>query len=602
MMRRKHWFQITFLAIALLRTHLRRQRCVRHTKDRTALDAGGKTPAIWAIGQWWGAAMQKRNEALARFHDSGNWTFRVTIAAILLVFGLAAPGRAAEPDILKFGIDAADLGTGDPHRAASRNDRAVVDMIFNGLLRYKPGDAPLIEPDLAVDIPHPRIVDGKQVWSFQLRKDVMCHPGPQTAAYRLTAADVVYSLRRAADPERSAYAGDYQGMTVERIGDFTVNLIFDTPLSSILFFPKVADYAGGFIVCSRALEAVGDKNFAAHPVGTGPFRFQRHVPGERVRLLPNEKYFRGRPLLDGIDVTYVEAFAKRDADLRSGKLDVIFGSEKPAWFKTIKGEQSVRVDVFGVGQVITMHFNTSKKPLDDQRVRKALAYAVDRNVFRSIFAEGIVKNVYSPVPVAFLPGGLKHKEVVRLDLDYAYDPAKAKALLAEAGYADGFSLKLVTSERGHYRANYESLRDQLAPLNIQIDLEVVEHRKMHKRIRQDENAIVIYVAWRPNADIFLTRFFHSDSTVVTGGSPDTNFSHYDQIDRLIETARTARKPTDQVRFWKQAQIRLLGDAAAYPLHYVNLVYARRANVDYGHDLKAAMALYPQFTEKTRLTN
>jgi peptide/nickel transport system substrate-binding protein len=174
--------------------------------------------------------------------------------------------------------------------------------------------------------------------------------------------------------------------------------------------------------------------------------------------------------------------------------------------------------------------------------------------------------------------------------------------LAEAGYADGFSLKIVTSERGHSPANYESLRAQLAPLKVDIELEVVEHRKMHERIRQDENPIVIYVAWRPNADIFLTRFFHSDSTVVTGRSPDTNFSHYDQIDRLIETARTAREPADQVRFWKQAQVKLLVDTAAYPLHYVNLVYARRTNVDYGHVLKAAMALYPQFTEKTRLAN
>jgi peptide/nickel transport system substrate-binding protein len=249
-----------------------------------------------------------------------------------------------------------------------------------------------------------------------------------------------------------------------------------------------------------------------------------------------------------------------------------------------------------------MHFNTNKKPLDDRRVRKALAYAVDREVFRSLFAEGVVENVYSPVPGDFLPGGLTHEEVAQLGLDYAYDPAKAKALLAEAGYAHGFSLKLVTSERGHYLANYESLRDQLAPLKVDIELEVVEHRKMHERIRQDENPIVIYVAWRPNADIFLTRFFHSDSTVVTGGSPDTNFSHYDQIDRLIETARTARRPADQVRFWKQAQIKLLEDAVAYPLHYVNLVYARRTNVDYGHVLKAAMALYPQFTENTRLAN
>jgi peptide/nickel transport system substrate-binding protein len=509
---------------------------------------------------------------------------------------------AAKSNVLRFGIDAADLGTGDPHRAASRNDRAVVDMIFNGLLRYKPGEAPSIEPDLAVAIPHPRIIDKKQVWTFQLRQDVMCHPSPKSEGYRMTADDVVFSLRRAADSERSAYAGDYQGMTVERVDDFTVDVIFERPISSILFFPKMSDYAGGFIVCRQAVEALGDQAFAAHPVGTGPFRFHSHAAGEQVRLLANEKYFRGRPLLDGVDIRYVPTFADRDAGLRNGELDVIFGSEKSDWFEAIKSDEAIQVDVFGVGQVITLHFNTNKKPLDDRRVRKALVYALDRDVFRSLFAEGVVENVYSPIPVDFLPGGLTKEEVARLGLDYPFDADKAKALLAESGHSDGFSLKLVTSERDHYRANYESLRDQLAPFNIDIELEIVEHRNMHKRIRQDENSIVIYVAWRPNADTFLTRFFHSDSTVVTGASPDTNFSHYDQIDPIIEAARSARKPANQVRFWKQAQVRLLDDAIAYPLHYVNLVYARRTNVDYGHGLKAAMALYPQFNEKTHLAN
>jgi peptide/nickel transport system substrate-binding protein len=519
---------------------------------------------------------------------------------LILWLGFAVTSHAGDRNILRFGIDAADLGTGDPHRAASRNDRALVDMIFNGLLRYKPGDAPAIESDLATDIPHPKTVDGKQIWTFHLRRGVMCHPGPKTEAYELSAEDVVYSLRRAADPTRSSYAGEYKGMTVERTDEHTVKVIFEKPISSILFFPKVADYAGGFVVCSRAVQAVGDQAFGEHPVGTGPFMFASRETSPRVRLVANEAYFRGSPKLDAVDMFYLADFARRDAKLRAGELDVIFGSEKPNWFKSIRDEKSLLVDVFGVGQVITAHFNTSKKPLNDIRVRKAISYALDRDVFRALFAEGVVENVYSPVPVQFLPGGLTGEEAKALRLAYEHDLPKAKMLLKQAGHADGFTLKLVTSERGHYVRNYESLRDQLAALKIDVKLEVVPHRQMHKRIRKDENAIVIYVAWRPNADVFLTRFFHSDSIVVTGKSPDTNFSHYSAIDRLIEAARSARQPVNQVRFWKQAQIKILGEAVAYPLHYVNLVYARSKHVHYGHPLKAAMALYPQFTEQTRL--
>lgn len=529
-----------------------------------------------------------------QFHSA--IVLRVWVIAALLVSPFSVFGAST----LRFGIDAAGLGTGDPHFAASRNDRIVADMVFNGLLRFRPGQAPLIEPDLAEAIPEPKIVDGQQEWVFHIRRHVMCHPGPETPPYELSADDVVYSLRKSADPERSAYAGEYTGMTVEKIDDFTVRVIEKQPLSSILFFPKVADYAGGFIVCAKAAEAMGDEAFAKHPVGTGPFVFESYTPDDNVRLTRNSEYFRGAPLLDGVVVKYERDFAARNQGLLKGDLDVIFGSEKPEWFTEMAGEKAFVVDVFGVGQVITVHLNSSKKPLDDVRVRKAIAYALDREEFRSLFAEGVVANVYSPVPEQFLPGGLSQSEVEALGLDYPKDTAKAKALLAEAGFSEGFSLHLISSERGHYIHNYESLRDQLEKVGINVEIEPVKHREMHKAIRDDSNAIVIYVAWRPNADVFLTRFFHSDSTVLTGSRPDTNFSHYDQIDKLIEGARISRDPSQQVNFWKQAQIKILGDAVAYPLHYVNLVYARKVSVDYGHPLKAAMALYPQINELTRI--
>jgi peptide/nickel transport system substrate-binding protein len=524
----------------------------------------------------------------------------IVLRAWVIAALLASPFPVFGASTLHIGIDAAGLGTGDPHFAASRNDRIVADMVFNGLLRFRPGQAPLIEPDLAETIPEPKIVGGRQEWVFRIRRNVMCHPGPETAPYELSADDVVYSLRKSADPERSAYAGEYTGMTVEKIDDFTVRVFEEQPLSSILFFPKVADYAGGFIVCAKAAEAMGKEAFAKHPVGTGPFVFESYMPEDRVRLTRNAEYFRGAPILEGVVVKYVRDFASRNEGLLTGELDVIFGSEKPEWFTEMAGEKDFVVDVFGVGQVITVHLNSSKKPLDDVRVRKAVAYALDREVFRILFAEGVVANVYSPVPEQFLPGGLSQNEVEALGLDYANDTAKARALLAKAGLAEGFSLHLISSERGHYIRNYESLRDQLAEVGIRVEIEPVKHREMHKAIRKDSNAIVIYVAWRPNADVFLTRFFHSDSTVVSGARPDTNFSHYDQIDKLIEAARISRDPSRQVSIWKQAQIKILEDAVAYPLHYVNLVYARKASVDYGHPLEAAMALYPQINELTRI--
>ncbi len=204
------------------------------------------------------------------------------------------------------------------------------------------------------------------------------------------------------------------------------------------------------------------------------------------------------------------------------------------------------------------------------------------------------------MPVRFLAGGLTQAEVAELGLEYAVDREYAKELLAEAGYPDGFSLKVVSSERESYLKNYQSMQAQLAEIGIDLEIEVVDHPSMHNLIREDVNPIVIYVAWRPNADVYLTRFYHSDSIVVTGAKPDTNFSHYDQIDDLIETARIELNPDKQAEMWKEAQIKILDDMVAYPLQYQNQVTARNVNVDYGHEPISALALYPQITENTRI--
>ncbi|MBR9985382.1 MAG: hypothetical protein KFF68_05680 [Desulfosarcina sp.] len=95
-------------------------------------------------------------------------------------------GTGKRPVMLRFGIHVSEMGNLDPHFAAGSQDRALADMVFNGLLRYQPGNAPKIEPDLAEQIPGFEMIGGRQVWTVKLRKGILFHPGPQTAAYALT--------------------------------------------------------------------------------------------------------------------------------------------------------------------------------------------------------------------------------------------------------------------------------------------------------------------------------------------------------------------------------------------------------------------------------
>ncbi|MFO7716269.1 ABC transporter substrate-binding protein [Desulfosarcina sp.] len=531
------------------------------------------------------------------------------LLGMLVLFGpLIDSARPASRDcrsentanILRFGVHVSGIGNLDPHFAAGSQDRALADMLFNGLLRYQPGNAPKIEPDLAEHVPGFEMVGGQQVWTVNLRKGVFFHPGPMTAAHELTADDVVFSLQKSASREFCAYAGEYEGMSVVPVDRYTVRIIVEKPLSAILFLPKLTNYAGGFIVSRRAIETMGYDRFKQHPVGTGPFMFSHYTSGGNLFLKAHGSYFRGRPLLDGVQFHFMPEIGMRESALKDGRLDVIMGSGEKGWVEKMTQEPEIAVDTHGVGEVATIYLNTKMKPLDDIRVRRAIAYALNRKGFLNTTSKRFVGSVFSPVPAEFLPGGLTQAEAELLKLTYDQDLAKARQLMVDAGYPGGFTLDLVTSEKRLYRTYYEEMGRQLAQIGIDCRISVETHSTMHRRIRREPLPIVVYVAWRPNADAYLSRFFHSEAIVVSGSKPDTNFSRYDKADQLIEAARLEINPKMQTGLWVQAQILILDDMAAFPIMTTKQCYARSLCVEYGHPLVSTMALYPQFTENTKL--
>jgi peptide/nickel transport system substrate-binding protein len=515
------------------------------------------------------------------------------------------PPPPAEPEqpreTLRFGLRTADLSTLDPHFATSTADRTVVDMIFNGLIRYKPGDSSVFEPDLAVALPEYEMEGDDQVWKFDLRQGVMCHPTATTPAYELTSEDVIYSLEKAADPETSAYSAAYAGMTFEADGPYGLTITLDTPLSSALFFPSIANYGGGFIVCKGHAESVSLDDLKTSPAGTGPFMFQSYTPQVGIELVANDDYFRGRPMLAGVSLRYIAELTSLELALRGGELDAINGGPDQAWINKMNEVPGIKVDVFGVGEVAVLYFNPTIPPLDNPDVRRAISHALDRDEFLDVVGGGpYAAKVFSPVPVQFLAGGMTEDEVVALGLDYGTDRDKAKQMLADAGFPNGFSLDLIASEMTGYRILYENLQYQLGLVGINANLQVVDHSSFHSLIRENLNPLVLYIAWRPNADVYFTRFFHSDARVMVGDKPDTNFTSTADQDDLILEARYETDPDRQAELWKQVQINLMEDAYVYAIQYQNQVYARQDFVDYGHEPISVLALYPGITEKTTI--
>lgn len=526
----------------------------------------------------------------------------VALLLLVQVFSIAGPVTAQDRPVLRFGTNSADLSNLDPHFASGTQDRTVVDMVFNALVRFKPGDASVIEPDLAEAVPEPVMEGDKQTWTFTLRSGVMCHPWEGGESYELTADDVVASLQKSASADTSGYSADYAGMTFEKIDDRTVKITPALPLSPLLFLPKVANYSGGFIICAKAYESLGIEGIKTHPVGTGPFMFESYTPQTSVMLTANDAYFRGAPLLGGVEVRYMPDATSRELALQSGELDAASGLNEAQWVERINADGSLQADVFGPGEVAFINLNVENEYLSNPLVRQAIAYAVDREEHQALYGSPVSEIVYSVVPAGLLPGGLTHEEATAAGVDFPHDVEKAKELMAEAGYADGFEITLITSEMPAYRSNYEVLQAELAEIGITIDLQVVDHATMHAQIREGVNPIVIYVAFRPNADVYLTQFFHSASIVVTGSAPATNFSGYSAIDDLIMQARAETDAVAQEGLWREANTKILADVAAIPLQFQNQVYARSPKVDYGHELVSVLALYPGIDETTTITS
>jgi peptide/nickel transport system substrate-binding protein len=506
--------------------------------------------------------------------------------ALAAVLGLAAPAVPAwaGKTTLTVGMAAQDVGKLDPHLAVSTIDRAVVAWMFNGLVRFKPGSmSPAdLEPDLAESW---EATPDKRVWTFHLRHGAKIHGGYG----ELTADDVVFSLKKAADPKSSAASADFASFAaIDAIDPYTVKITLKQTVPSLLGI--VSNYGGGFIVPRKAVEKLGD-GFASAPVGTGPFAFASVTPNQSLELVANKDYFRGAPKLEKISYRFLPSNASRDLAFENGELDLEYGAQDQTWIERMKKLPHSIVDVFEPGEEAILHLNMAQKPLDDIRVRQAIAYAINRPELLRWQGGVISRQPGSVIPIGNL-GYTADNELQQ------YDPAKAKALLAEAGYANGLTLKVIHTQLPSMLAEMQVVQAELKKVGINLDLQVVEHATFHQMIRQDLSSIVFYSAARfPVADNYLTQFYHSRSTVKTPTAV-TNFSHCNAADAEIDAARTEPDEAKQIALWQTAQRNIIAQVCAVPLIETLQAWVRNDNLDYGYDLKGSLSLGPLITEAT----
>jgi peptide/nickel transport system substrate-binding protein len=509
------------------------------------------------------------------------------IRAALLgsAIALGAATAAEAQQTLRVGMAAQDVGRLDPHFAVSTIDRVVVAWMFNGLVRFKPGsiDPAEIEPDLAER--WESSADGR-TWTFHLRRGVRFHGD----FGELTADDVVFSLRKSGNAQSSAFAADFRAFeAVEAVDSHTVRIRLRENVPSLLGI--LTNYSGGYIVSRRAVEQRG-ADFVRNPIGTGPFALERVTPNQSAELVAHQGYFRGSPQIARISYRFIPSDASRDLAFQNRELDVNYGRADQNWINRTRQLPNTTVDVFEPGELAILNLNTRQPPFNDIRVRQAVAHAVNRAELVRFRGQDVSREGQSLVPRGYL--GFAAQDLP------APDPARARALLAEAGHPNGLTVRVIHTQLPEMLNMMQVVQQQLRRGGITLDLQVVEHATFHQQIRQDLSPLVYYAAARfPVADIYLTQFFHGRSRVGTPTAV-TNFSHCDQADAQIDAARASTDLNEQRRLWAEAQRILVQNVCGVPLIETLLVFARRDNVDYGYQLRGSMSLGPLITEASRI--
>jgi peptide/nickel transport system substrate-binding protein len=374
---------------------------------------------------------------------------------------------------------------------------------------------------------------------------------------------------------------------VEAVDPYTVRITLKQTVPSLLGI--VTNYGGGFIVSKKAVEKLGD-GFAAAPIGTGPFAFASVTPNQSLELVANKAYFRGAPMLEKISYRFLPSNASRDLAFQNGELDLEYGMQDQTWVERTRKVANAVVDVFEPGEEAILHLNMAQKPLDDIRVRQAIAYAINRPELLRWQGKDVSREPVSVIPIGNLG-------VVDAGLP-AFNLEKAKALLAEAGFPNGLTLKVVHTQLPSMLAEMQVVQAQLKRAGINLDLQVVEHATYHQMIRQDLSSIVFYSAARfPVADVYLSQFYLSRSTVKTPTAV-TNFSHCNAADAEIDAARVEPDAARQRADWAEAQRKIAAEVCAVPLIETLQAWVRRADLDYGYELKGSLSLGPMITEAT----
>lgn len=496
--------------------------------------------------------------------------------AIALCFALPAGAEDYQPDpnaksggniVVTYKDDVATL---DPAIGYDWQNWSMIKSLFDGLMDYDPGTTDL-RPGLAESY---TISDDGMVFTFEMRNGVQFHNGRE-----MTAEDVVYSFNRVTNPTTqspgagffwsikgydamaSGEADALEGVTVE--GPSTVRIELSRPDATFLHVMAL-NFAS--VVPREAVEASGD-DFGKNPVGTGAFSLAEWTIGQRLVFAKNETYWRnGIPYLDQITFEVGQEPIVALLRLQNGEVDVPGDGIPPAKFQEVMGDPAQAERVVEGGQLHTGYItlNTQMPPFDNADVRRAVNMAINKDRIIQII-NGRAIAATQPLPPT-MPGYTEGYE------GYAFDPEAAKAMLAKAGFAEGFETELYVMNTDPNPRIAQAIQQDLAGIGITAGIKSLAQASVIAAGGEADQAPMIWsggMAWIadfPDAANFYGPILGCSGAIQGGW----NWSWYcnealdeksASADAIVDPARAG----ERLEMWSEIYMTIMEDAPWVPV-------------------------------------
>jgi peptide/nickel transport system substrate-binding protein len=428
-------------------------------------------------------------ESLTRRRVAGAVVLGITAAlAVALAFtGTGAHASAAKAvakkGVLTVGLSGSSFQTMDRNALGVTNSQGIYDALFEPLVAVDafPGQAGKLHPALATK--WQRV--NSRTWDFQIRKGVKFHNG-QT----LEAADAAFSL--------NLVLNNPQNWLNSRIGDIVqVRVLNKYKLRIVTKAPNVltlGDISQISIYPRKYYSSAGAAAFGRKPVGTGPFKFQSWPGAVDVHLTRYDRYWGKKPSYKEVVFKPIDDPATRLAALLAGEIDIAYNLNIDD--STVLRSRGLRAVAAPVGQgtginLLYLGGQPANNPLKDKRVRQALNYAIDKQAIVKNILLGSTRvlrgQVVGPDSFGFNP---------KLQ-PYPYNPTKAKQLLTEAGYPNGFAIDFQSASANYAKAAEvsQNVVAQLAKVGVRVRLQMLEWNVYLDKLIHATSAPMFYVGW-----------------------------------------------------------------------------------------------------------